>query len=321
VDALVDALTFMAARYGIDPTLTMNYVRARGDATAFWRDGLNALSGHRDCIATECPGDNLYSMLPAIRRRVDDQLGARGPAVRITRGPAERNLWPTDLVFGWEGDPTVAEVSVRLAAFRRIPGKDTIEPLSGYLDDERPAWGPWTRDRAQSVPLAPDAKGIYLLLVRARDAAEQEGRVVARWPIVVDRHVVVDDVDALRTRPEGDWTRSRDVLGYYGTGYQEAEPGQADARFRWQVSVPEDGTYRAQASWTEAENRTTQAVYRLSQGGQPLGEATVDQQMPGGLWATLLEAPLRAGVPCVVELAGADDGVTIADAIRLVLVP
>jgi hypothetical protein len=171
------------------------------------------------------------------------------------------------------------------------------------------------------VPLAPDAKGIYLLLVRARDAAEQEGRVVARWPVVVDRHVVVDDVDALRTRHDGDWTRSSGVLGYDGTGYQEAEPGQADARFRWQVSVPEDGTYRAQASWTEAENRTTQAVYRLSQGGQPLGEATVDQQMPGGLWATLLEAPLRAGIPCVVELAGADDGVTIADAIRLVLVP
>jgi hypothetical protein len=321
VDALVDALTFMAARYGIDPTLTMNYVRARGDATAFWRDGLNAVSGHRDCIATECPGDNLYPMLPAIRRRVDEQLGARGPAVRITHGPAERNLWPTDLVFGWEGDPTVAEVSVRLAAFRRIPGKDTIEPLSGYAADERPAWGPWTRDLALSVPLAPDAKGIYLLLARARDAAGQEGRVTARWPVVVDRHVIVDDVDALRTRHEGDWTRNIGVLGYYGAGYQEAAPGQADALFRWQVSVPEDGTYRAQASWTEAENRTTQAVYRLSQGDQPLGETTVDQQMPGGLWATLIEAPLRAGVPCVVEVAGADDGVTIADAIRLVLVP
>ena len=85
--------------------------------------------------------------------------------------------------------------------------------------------------------------------------------------------------------------------------------------------MPEDGTYRVQASWTEADDRSTQASYRVSQGGAPLGDTTVDQQEPGGQWRTLLEAPLAAGVPCIVELAGAADGVVVADAIRLVLVP
>jgi hypothetical protein len=189
------------------------------------------------------------------------------------------------------------------------------------MADERPAWGPWIRERAVSVPLPPDARGIYLLLVRARDGDGREGRIWARWPIVVDRHVVVDDLDALRTRHDGAWERSRSILGYYGIGYQAAAPGQGAARFRWQLSVPEAGRYSVQASWTEAPNRSTQAVYRVSQGGQALGDVTVSQQEPGGKWAPLLEVPLLAGTPCIVELEGAADGVAVADAIRVVLVP
>jgi hypothetical protein len=98
-----------------------------------------------------------------------------------------------------------------------------------------------------------------------------------------------------------------------------AAPVTPPARFRWELAVPEDGTYRLQVIWTEAPDRTTQAVYRLLQGGQLLGEATASQQEPGGRWAALLESPLRAGTPCLVELVGADDGAVVADAVRLVL--
>jgi hypothetical protein len=136
---------------------------------------------------------------------------------------------------------------------------------------------------------------------------------------VVDRHVVVDDADALRTRHEGAWERSREILGYYGTGYQQAEPDQAATSFRWQLAVPEPGTYAVQAVWTEAPNRTAEASYKVSQGSTTLGEGTADQQEPGGKWTKLLEVPLTAGVPCTVELEGAADGVVVADAIRLVL--
>jgi hypothetical protein len=132
--------------------------------------------------------------------------------------------------------------------------------------------------------------------------------------------VIVDDLDALRTHRDGIWERGSSILGYYGSGYQAAAPGQSVASYRWQLAVPEDGTYRLQASWTEAPNRATRAVYRLSQSGRQLGEAEVDQQEPGGRWAALLEAPLVASAPCVVELEAATDGVVVADAVRLVQV-
>jgi hypothetical protein len=318
LDALVDALAFVAQRAGIGPATVAAYPRARGDGTVLWRDALNTLSGHRDCIPTECPGDNVYDLLPGIRERVQEALGPAGPAVRITRGPADRNSWPGDLVFGWQPDPSAVEVSTRLAGWVRVLGSDSIAPLSGYTDDERPVWSPWAHQTDLSVPLPPDARGIYTLLVRARDASGQIGRVVARWHVAVDRHVVVDDADALRTRHDGHWTRSRSVLGYYGQGFQVAEPGQPNATFRWQLAVPEDGEYRLLLCWTEGDDRTLRATYRLTQGGHALGEATVNQLEPGGRWAGILQASLRAGVPCVVEVTGADDGVVVADAVRLV---
>jgi hypothetical protein len=138
---------------------------------------------------------------------------------------------------------------------------------------------------------------------------------------VVDRHVIVDDTDALRTRHEGVWERNRGILGYYGTVYRQAEPGQNVATFRWQLAVPEPGTYAVQAAWTEAPNRTAQATYRVSQGGTTLGEGAANQQEPGGKWTKVLEVSLAAGVPCTVELEGAADGLVVADAIRLVLLP
>ncbi|MCC7370311.1 MAG: N-acetylmuramoyl-L-alanine amidase [Chloroflexi bacterium] len=321
IDTLVETLTFLAFRYGIDPTTVAAYPRARSDGTVMWRDSMNAVSGHRDCLPTECPGDNVYPLLAGVRQRVEEALGGRTPGVRITRGPADRNAWPGDLVFGWEADSETAEVSTRLAGWIRMPGSDKIVPASGYTDDERPAWEPWTGQRDLSVALPPNARGVYTLFVRARSAGGEIGRTVAHWHVAVDRHAVLDDTDALRTRHEGVWTRSRAVLGYYGSGYQVAEAGQEEALFRWQLAVPEAGAYQVQASWTEGEDRSAEAVYHVSQGGQPLGEATVSQQERGGRWVTLLTAALAAGAPCVVELAGSEDGAVVADAVRLVQVP
>ncbi|MBA2446492.1 MAG: N-acetylmuramoyl-L-alanine amidase, partial [Chloroflexi bacterium] len=86
---LEEALAFVAARHGLDPTERMAFLRARSPSgdDALWRDDLAAISGHRDCVPTECPGERLYARLPELRERVAARLGPPGPRARITRGP------------------------------------------------------------------------------------------------------------------------------------------------------------------------------------------------------------------------------------------
>jgi len=51
------------------------YHGARG--RPFLYDGrFNRISGHRDVMSTACPGRNVYSWLPTLRRRVDHRLGS-----------------------------------------------------------------------------------------------------------------------------------------------------------------------------------------------------------------------------------------------------
>lgn len=61
VDAVERILAWKADRHGIDPA-----------GTASWADGrvLPTIVGHRDVGSTSCPGDQLWSALPAIRQKV-----------------------------------------------------------------------------------------------------------------------------------------------------------------------------------------------------------------------------------------------------------
>ncbi len=69
LQTLEEALAFEAARHHLGPASQIDFLRSRkrsGDDD-LWRDGLNAVSGHRDCLATECPGDRLYARLRELR--------------------------------------------------------------------------------------------------------------------------------------------------------------------------------------------------------------------------------------------------------------
>ena len=321
---LEEALTFTASRYALDPRSQLDFLRGGSwsAATDLWHDNLNALSGHRDCVTTECPGDRLYARLPALREAVAAQIGPAGPRVRFTQAPAERTLWPTDLGFVWQGLNGASEYSVRLEGWRLSDLQDIITPLTGYEADQRPFWGPWTGRLGTTFALPPDARGHYTMMVRARDAAGREGAYVERWPLFVDRHVLVDDADPNRTSRRGDWRTSRAILQFNGTGYAEAEPASVDATttFTWMLGVPDDGTYRVLACWTDGDNRATNAQYTISAGGQQLASVQVNQQERGATWVELARVPLQAGAACEVTLSNEADGVVIADAVRLVLV-
>ncbi len=326
LDTLHDALTFSATRYNIDPLTKVDFLR--GASTDIWRDDMNILSGHRDCTPTECPGDKLYARLPGIRQTVADRIGPAGPRAHLRRTPGSHTLWPLiDLVFGWEGIGGAAEYSTRLEGWRPGSLPDTIEPLSGYDADERPVWGPWTRETAAAFALPPDARGHYTLLIRARGANGQEGAYVERWPMFVDRHVLVDDQESA-AHGEGSWRSTREVLGYNGVGYQEADPssGRPTATYSWTLGVPIQGRYRLLACWTDGENRATNAHFTVATiaphvaSPSVLVDTRVSQQEGGGVWVELGHALLSPANITQFHLANDADGVVVADAVRIVLV-
>jgi hypothetical protein len=73
VDALVALLAWKCARWGIDP-LARGAFHASNGAT----ENLFNVCGHRDTSATDCPGQRVEPMLPAIRVKVAGRLNGTG---------------------------------------------------------------------------------------------------------------------------------------------------------------------------------------------------------------------------------------------------
>jgi len=80
--ALERLLAWEASRNGIDPQATQPFVNPVSGAT---RTTAN-IAGHRDYVATACPGDTFYPTLPAMRA---------GTAALITGTPAPDTTAPT----------------------------------------------------------------------------------------------------------------------------------------------------------------------------------------------------------------------------------
>ena len=64
--ALTRTLAVLAVAGGLDPLATGTYVNPTTETTR----QTATISGHRDWLSTECPGEQLYARLPAIRRNV-----------------------------------------------------------------------------------------------------------------------------------------------------------------------------------------------------------------------------------------------------------
>ena len=317
---LEEALAFAAERDALDPEERIAFLRARNRSGEdhLWREDLAALAGHRDCVPTECPGDRLYARLPDLRARTAARLSPAGPRVRIVEAPEDRIVWPTDLVFTWQGFDGATEFSTRLEGWRLSSEPDRIVPLSGYGDDEQQAWNPWSAGRSRSFALPPDARGSYTLHVRARGSGVGEGLYDARWPLFVDRHVAADNADDRRVTRSGAWRRASTILGFNGTDYDVAEPTADPATFTWVLDVPEDGAYRVLAAWTAGDDRASNVRFAIWAGGQQPATAEVSQRERNGMWVELARVPLAAGTPCRVELTNQADGVVVADAVRIV---
>jgi hypothetical protein len=74
-DSLVQVLAILSEVCGLDPLGRTNYVNPISGATR----QVDTIAGHRDWAATECPGAQLYPLLPELRQRVADR--ARTPEI------------------------------------------------------------------------------------------------------------------------------------------------------------------------------------------------------------------------------------------------
>jgi hypothetical protein len=77
-DTLVRVLAILSAVCELDPLGRTNYVNPISGATR----QVDTIPGHRDWAATECPGAQLYPLLPELRQRVADL--ARTPEIRAS---------------------------------------------------------------------------------------------------------------------------------------------------------------------------------------------------------------------------------------------
>ncbi len=105
-DALLDAIARLAAwklgLYGVDPRGRTTLVSTNSESRfpRGTRATFSTISGHRDGVSTECPGNALYAMLPAIRAEAARLQGRTGQPVTHTAVPvragraAYRPAWP-----------------------------------------------------------------------------------------------------------------------------------------------------------------------------------------------------------------------------------
>lgn len=141
VDALERLLAWKLNWHGVDPTRLVDYTTISG--TDRWPAGsthtLPFIVGHRDPGITDCPGDNLYRLLPAIRASV---------TARILGGGA-------DQVSAHTAVAGRAKVAVMSRFGVVYPAGGAPELRSGAI------WPGW--DIARDVELLPSGAGGYSL--------------------------------------------------------------------------------------------------------------------------------------------------------------
>ncbi len=115
VEALVTLLAWKCARWGISPTGRGTFLASNGAV-----ENLFNICGHRDTSATDCPGQLVEPMLPAIRARVAARISGAGYWIATDLGQ----------VMSFGGAPVVSAAGFRLTS--RIAGIAAHPSATGY---------------------------------------------------------------------------------------------------------------------------------------------------------------------------------------------
>jgi N-acetylmuramoyl-L-alanine amidase len=312
---LVDLLVYTARRDGVDPATLGDFLRSDG----IWHRDLPNVSGHRDLVVTECPGDQVYRILPDVRAAVAERLGGdRASAtarVFVTGGlPGDTTLRALGALAGGVGLPAPGwGFSSYLEYWRRDGPYDIVPPDNG------PRWGTYSLTGARAlVDLEP---GHYTLHLRGRDPLGQQAAYESNVTFHVTDELMADDEDLAQTERVGRWQRRTDGKGINGESWEEAPAGQGECVFRWRPFVSETGVYEVWVRWPEISGLAGDAPYavRHEEGAH---RERLDQRAGGGEWTRLGGEQLfsfRGGRAAEISLANDASRPVAADAVKLVL--
>ena len=313
-DRLLDLLVYESRRYAIEPGAVSDFLRNDG----IWHRAVTGVSGHRDLVTTECPGDRVYALLPGLRGALAERLGgaqaaAAGRVAFVAAPPAADT---TVAAFGaaWGGQGLLApgwQFSYYLEHWRRDGPYDTL-PV-----DNHPTWQPYTTATvANQADLEP---GHYTLHVRGRDPLGREAVYESNTTFHVVDALLVDNEDRGQTARAGEWAVRIGVKGTLGESFEEAR-GRGERAFRWQPLVSEHGRYEVWVRWPDADDLAGNAPYAIAHADGIFAERR-DQRTGGGEWQRLGGERLFRFLPGRlgwIGLANDADGKVAADAVRLV---
>jgi hypothetical protein len=165
---LLDVFEQMALGWQINPHEATDFLKSTG----VWRRDLTNVCGHRDCVATACPGDTVYSKMAWIRNQLLARLttGApilEKPAPSLT-GPGGSTTTSRSLKYSWSGG-NGSSYSHYLEGWSKASGSEAIGYLSGFDSSRRPVWSGWSSTKSKSYSGL--KAGYYTFHVRSRDAS------------------------------------------------------------------------------------------------------------------------------------------------------
>ncbi|MGZ4637522.1 MAG: N-acetylmuramoyl-L-alanine amidase, partial [Actinomycetes bacterium] len=168
VDAIARVMAWKLSLNYRNPNGTASLV-SEGGGTSRYRAGtrvtFNVISGHRDAGNTECPGNNLYAQLPAIRALTASYMGS---------GLVDPVTTPNQPTFA--GAPvgvsarTLAAQQWRLDVTNRDDGT-LVRTTTGSADPSTPVSTAWDLRDESGAPVRPGAYTVRLQSWGANDAA------------------------------------------------------------------------------------------------------------------------------------------------------
>ncbi|WP_157617273.1 DNRLRE domain-containing protein [Saccharomonospora marina] len=131
------------------------------------------------------------------------------------------------------------------------------------------------------------------------------------------RVALADNSDTQDVTTTGVWDVSTAGGGFHGHNYRTAPAGTGGATFRWNLVLPDAGSYEVFVKYPDTA-KATNARYTVSPGDGGQYPVTVNQTQQAGQWVSLGSWQFNGGAGQSVTLSDNADGLVAADAVKLV---